>query len=148
MVACSTRHHPARSMVLLLSHGTFQSRRHPQPLAAGKALALYIPPSSRPSALPSGKSCQTSERAELTFPSPAGVPWLPPPLGGVHTGPSWHIPGGLLGAGQEDLAEAVVREGEPLRAFVLRSDAALGRSADGFSLLCPTRHDFLVGPNR
>ena len=55
-----------------------------------------------------------------------------------------------VGAGQEDLAEAVVREGEPLRALGVRprSDAALGRSADGFSLLCPTRHDFLVGPNR
>ena len=50
-----------------------------------------------------------------------------------------------VGAGQEDLAQAVVGEREPLRALGVRprSDAALGRSADGFSLLCPTRHDFL-----
>ena len=49
-----------------------------------------------------------------------------------------------VGAGQEDLAQAVVGEREPLRALGVRprSDAALGRSADGFSL-CPTRHDFL-----
>ena len=52
-----------------------------------------------------------------------------------------------VGAGQEDLAQAVVGEREPLRALGVRprSDAALGRSADGFSLLCPTRHDFLYG---
>ena len=52
-------------------------------------------------------------------------------------------PGELaVGAGQEDLAEAVVRQREPLRALGVRprSDAALGRSADGFSLLCPTGH--------
>ena len=45
-------------------------------------------------------------------------------------------PGELaVGAGQ-----AVVREEKPLRVLGVRprSDAALGRSADGFSLLCPT----------
>ena len=118
VVACSTRHHHARSMVLLLSHGTFQSRRHPQPWRRGRL--WHFTSRLRQGLLRCLRQILPDVReGRADLPKPSWGSLVASPFGGCPHGPSWHIPGGLLGAGQEDLAEAVVREGEPLRAFVL-----------------------------
>ena len=98
MVSCAAIHHRARCMVLLLSHGTFQSRRHPQPWRRGWLWRLAS--RLRQGLLRGFRQILPDVREGRAYlPKLSFISLIASSFGGCPHGPNWHMPGGLLGFG-------------------------------------------------